>query len=154
MRVVLFLWQFLSQVMKKKQTLKDALEMLKTCLPDYAFYGAQFPKVVMTDNCHELRSSLSDVWPGAVSLLCLFHVLQQVWRWLFEKKNGISVEDRPKLLLAFKRIVYAESEEDMQNGFDDLVCDTASTYPGFLSMSPMFLKNVRHGQCVIVLNYL
>ena len=117
---------------EKKQTLKDALEMLKTCLPDYAFYGAQFPKVVMTDNCYELRSSLSDVWPGAVSLLCLFHVLQQVWRWLFEKKKGISVEDRPKLLLAFKRIVYAESEEDMQNGFDDLVCVTASTYPGFV----------------------
>ena len=116
---------------EKEQTLKDALEMLKTCLPDYAFYGAQFPKVVMTDNCYELRSSLSDVWPGAVSLLCLFHVLQQVWRWLFEKKNGISVEDRPKLLLAFKRIVYAESE-DMQNGSDDLVCDTASTYPGFV----------------------
>ena len=65
---------------EKEQTLKDALEMLRTCLPDYAFYGAQFPKVVMTDNCYELRSSLTDVWPGAVSLLYLFHVLQQVWR--------------------------------------------------------------------------
>ena len=42
------------------------------------------------------------------------------------------MEDRPKLLLAFKRIVYAESKEDMQNGFDDLVGDTASTYPGFV----------------------
>ena len=59
---------------EKEQTLKDALEMLKTCLPDHAFYGAQFPKVVMTDNCYELHSSLSDVWPGAVFLLCLFHV--------------------------------------------------------------------------------
>ena len=117
---------------EKEQTLKDALKLLKSCLPDYAFYGAQFPKVVMTDNCYELRSSLSDVWPGAVSLLCIFHVLQQVWRWLHEKKNAISMEDRPKLLLAFKKILYAECEEDMQNDFDDLVSDTASNYPGFV----------------------
>ena len=117
---------------EKEQTLKDALKLLKSCLPDYAFYGAQFPKVVMTDNCYELRSSLSEVWPGAVSLLCIFHVLQQVWRWLHEKKNAISMEDRPKLLLAFKKILYAECEEDMQNDFDDLVGDTASNYPGFV----------------------
>ncbi len=117
---------------EKEQTLKDALKLLKSCLPDYAFYGAQFPKVVMTDNCYELRSSLSEVWPGAVSLLCIFHVLQQVWRWLHEKKNAISMEDRPKLLLAFKKILYAECEEDMQNDFDDLVSDTASNYPGFV----------------------
>ena len=86
---------------EKEQTLKDALEMLISCLPDYAFYGKQFPKVVMTDNCYELRSALSKVWPGVVCLLCIFHVLQEVWRWLHEKKNSMTMEDRPKLLLAF-----------------------------------------------------
>ena len=112
---------------EKEQTLKDALEMLKTCLPDYAFYGAQFPKVVMTDNCYELRSSLSDVWPGAVSLLCLFHVLQQ--EMLKAKKTC-----RMVLMILY-----------------------VTPHPHILvlsSMSPMFLKNVRHGQCAIVLNYL
>ena len=99
--------------------------MLISCLPDYAFYGKQFPKVVMTDNCYELQSALSEVWPGVVCLLC-------VWRWLHEKNNSITMEDRPKLLLAFKRILYAESEDDMQNYFDDLVCDTAPNYPGFV----------------------
>jgi hypothetical protein len=96
---------------EKEQTLIDALELLKSCLPDFAFYGAHAPKVFMTDNCYELRASLNEVWPSAVSVLCIFHLLQQVWRWLHGKKNGISMEDRPQLLLSFKRIVYAESEE-------------------------------------------
>jgi hypothetical protein len=118
---------------EKEQTLIDALELLKSCLPDFAFYGAHAPKVFMTDNCYELRTSLNEVWPSAVSVLCIFHLLQQVWRWLHEKKNGISMEDRPQLLLSFKRIVYAESEEDMHDDFDDLVSNNiASKYPGFV----------------------
>ena len=117
---------------EKEQTLKDALQLLKTCFCDFAFYGASGPRVFMTDNCHELRVSLKEVWPNAVPLLCIFHVLQQVWRWLHEKKNGINMEDRRHLLLAFKKILYAENEDDVQNYFDDLIsCDTASEYPNF-----------------------
>ena len=50
-------------------------------MPDFSFYGASpvtGPKVFMTVNCHELRESLKKVWPNATTVLCIFHVLQQV----------------------------------------------------------------------------
>ena len=106
---------------EKEQTLTNALEMFKTALPDFAFYGAPGPRVFMTDNCYELRVALREMWPTSVSVLCIFHVLQQVWRWLHEKKNGLILEDCPSLLMAFKKILYAENEDDLQNFFDDLI---------------------------------
>ncbi|XP_028413943.1 uncharacterized protein LOC114536797 [Dendronephthya gigantea] len=117
-----------------EQTLKDALELMKSCFDsDSAFYGAGGPGVIMTDNCSELREALKEAWPNSVLLLCIFHVLQQVWRWLHEKKNGISMEDRPSLLLLFKHGLYAESEVDLQDSFDDLISsDLASKYPNFI----------------------
>ena len=117
---------------EKEQTLRDALELFKSSLPDFAFYGATGPRVFITDNCPELRVALKDVWPKSVPVLCIFHVLQQVWRWLHENKNGISLEDRPPLLLAFKKILYAENEDDLHDLFDALITsDMASKYPNF-----------------------
>ena len=49
----------------------------------------------MTDNCDELGDALNAVWPRSKLLLCLFHMMQQVWRWLFDKHHCISQEDRP-----------------------------------------------------------
>ena len=86
----------------------------------------------MTDNCSELREALKEVWPSSLLQLCIFHVLQQVWRWLHEKKNGITMEDRPALLLLFKEILYAESEDKPQDSFDNLMSsDVASKYVNF-----------------------
>ena len=117
---------------EKEQTLKDALELIKSCFGDSAFYGGNGPRVFMTDNCSELREALKEVWPNSVLLLCIFHVLQQVWGSLHEKKNGIAMEDRPALLLLFKEILYAESEDKLQDSFDNLISsDVASKYVNF-----------------------
>ena len=48
----------------------------------------------MTDNCPEERDALSTVWPEAKLILCTFHILQQVWRWLHDSKNGVDKFDR------------------------------------------------------------
>ena len=58
------------------------------------------PRVFMTDNCMELKDAIHQVWPDATTVLCIFHLLQQVWRWLHDKKHGIALEDRPHILLA------------------------------------------------------
>jgi len=78
-------------------TLINALEMLKSILPSTAFYGnlEAGPKLFMSDNNSEIRDALQTVWPKATLLLCIFHLLQQVWRWLFERTHGISLNDRP-----------------------------------------------------------
>lgn len=61
-------------------TLIKALEMLKSILPNSAFYGNRLkgPEVFMSDNCSELREALHHVWSCSNLLLCVFHLLQQV----------------------------------------------------------------------------
>ena len=100
------------------------LEILKSCLDEHSFYGrgAELgPEIVMTDNCAKLREALSYAWPSSKLLLCVFHLLQQVWRWLFDKKHGINQKERREILLIFKTIVYEMSEERMEELFFDML---------------------------------
>ena len=48
---------------EKEQTLVDALQLYKSSMPDFGFYGASLsgPRVFMTDNCYELREALKKV---------------------------------------------------------------------------------------------
>lgn len=111
---------------EKESTLKQGFEMLKSCLPGYAFYGrgpTLGPKVILTDNCTEERNTLSVVWPKSVLLLCIFHILQQIWRWLHDKNHNITLADRPHLLSLFKKSLYAESEELFEETFNELLND-------------------------------
>jgi len=39
------------------------------------------PKIAMTDHDDAIRNSLTTVWPEITQLLCLFHILQAVWRY-------------------------------------------------------------------------
>ena len=73
------------------ETLVKAFNMFKSYLPEYAFFGkgALDPTVFMTDYFSELRDALKSVWPSVTLLLCLFRILQQVWRWLCDSKNLI-----------------------------------------------------------------
>ena len=104
-------------------TLIQAFDLFKLCLPDNSFYGKGIngPTVFMTDNCSELREALSKSWPNAKLVLCVFHLMQQVWRWLFERKHNIASHDRTVILLLFKKVVYAESYTEMEETYDELV---------------------------------
>ena len=73
---------------------------------------------MMTDNCSELHNALRNVWPEAKLTFCVFHLLQQVWRWLNEKKHGIQVVDRAPLSSLFKQVVYAESVQEMEEKYE------------------------------------
>ena len=84
----------------------------------------------MTDNCAELHEALLRVWPSVLLLLCTFHILQQVWRWLGEKKNCIPIDKRPELLLLFKRMVYSENAEMFQECYN-IFLDEVSKYPNY-----------------------
>ena len=113
-------------------TLIQAFDLFKLCLPDNSFYGKGIngPTVFMTDNCSELREALSKSWPNAKLLLCVFHLMQQVWRWLFERKHNIASHDRTVILLLFKKVVYAESYTEMEETYDELVMSAVvNKYP-------------------------
>ena len=109
-------------------TLMQAFDLLKQCLPENAFYGkgTSGPPVFMTDNCSELREALSKSWPNSKLLICVFHLMQQVWRWLFERKHNISPADRTGILLLFKTVVYASSYEEMEEAYEELITSQLS----------------------------
>ena len=111
--------------------------MFKECLSDDSFHGrsaSNGPQIIMTDNCSELREALKHVWPNTVLLLCIFHLMQQVWRWLFDRKQNILAAERPDILLLFKAIVYESDEVMMEKAFDTLISsDMVTKYPSLVT---------------------
>jgi hypothetical protein len=47
----------------------------------------------MTDDALAEKQALQDVFPSAVQILCAFHVLQALWRYLWDSKNGVPKEE-------------------------------------------------------------
>ena len=90
---------------EKTETLITAFKTYQEMLPVNAFFGKGSigPDVMLTDNSSELRDALSNVWPSTTLLLCTFHLLQQVWRWLFDSNHHIHRSDRPAILSRFKK---------------------------------------------------
>ena len=101
---------------EKESTLRQGFKMVKKCLPTYFFWKGpeQGPMIIMTDNCNEEQNALSFVWPSATLLLCIFHILQQVWRWLLDKNHQISQADRSEILSQFKQALYSDTEDSCQ----------------------------------------
>ena len=116
-------------------TVMFALQVLQSVLPDRAFYGrgrTLGPQVFMTDDSDAERNALSAVWPNSVLLLCIFHVLQAQWTWLWDAKHGIAQTDKPALLLMFRRVLYAETEEELSDRLEEMYADaTMIKYPQY-----------------------
>ena len=74
----------------------------------------------MTDDCDAERLALSKVWSEAVLLLCVFHVLQAMWNWLWAAKNKIEHNDRQFLLVLFRNVLYAETEVELADQLEKL----------------------------------
>ena len=48
----------------------------------------------------------------------VFHLLQANWRYLWDAKNKIAKEHRPHLLGLLKAMVYAETEEELLERYE------------------------------------
>jgi hypothetical protein len=72
------------------------------------------------------------VRPDAKLLLCIWHVLNEVWRWLWKGTHQIKKEDRPHLLKKFRSILYAKSETEYSIRIDELLSDgICLRYPSY-----------------------
>lgn len=117
---------------ESQSTIVAGLNLLKTILPDEGFAGREShgPRIFITDDCLSLRQALHSVYPEASLLLCVFHLMQAMWRWLWDSHNGIPKKDRPYLLQSFKRMVYAETSGELNNCYDAFCHDAiAQQYP-------------------------
>ncbi|XP_030838984.1 uncharacterized protein LOC756446 isoform X2 [Strongylocentrotus purpuratus] len=119
---------------EKEGTLEKAFQQLQTLLPADAFggRGERGPSVFITDDCLAERKALNAVFPNSVLLLCTFHVLQAVWRWLWDSKHGIKKDHRQSLFALVKAILYADDFSGVESAYDRAQNHPdVRRYPGF-----------------------
>ena len=86
----------------------------------------------MTDDCDAEKLALGHAWPGAVLLLCVFHVLKALWTWIWEAKHKIEHKDRQILLILFRNVLYTETETELSEKLEEIYADaTVNKYPQF-----------------------
>ncbi|KAJ4931751.1 hypothetical protein JOQ06_010191 [Pogonophryne albipinna] len=93
-----------------EQTIAQGLEQLKQVVGEKGFAGRghEGPQLVITDDCRAERGALGKAFPKATLLLCSFHLLQAVWRWLWSKEIGVTHGDRPALFAIVKEMLYCQ----------------------------------------------
>lgn len=113
-------------------TLKRAIDLLKTILPPYAFFGngPQIgPNVFITDDSSAERNALEFGWPKGMHFLCVFHMLQAFWRWLYNAKHHINKENRIVIMQKMKKILYAPSVSEMNLHYSEFKQYFYGPYP-------------------------
>lgn len=111
-----------------------AFSLLKKLLGPDAFNKHGHPQVIMTDDSRAEKNALKIVFPESTQLLCFFHVLQALWRWLWDSSNKISKEHRPHLIRLVKNMMFAKNEIDFEIEVTAVSIDNISEqYPKFIS---------------------
>ena len=117
------------------KTIQFGLELLKSILPSYAFYGrgpSVGPVLGLTDDSDSERLALAAAWPQLTLLLCQFHLLQALWQWLWSGSHRIDKNDRAPLLKLFREIVYCDTEILFEEAEKDMKADPLyRKYPAF-----------------------
>ena len=96
---------------ESEKTLIQAFTAFKRILPDDSFgkRGKDIgPAIFMTDDADAEINALRKVWPDAILLLCVWHVLNAVWRWIWQGDHQVKKDDRPYLLKKFRSLLYAK----------------------------------------------
>ena len=107
-------------------TLTKALHLFNALLDASCFYGrgTSGPAIFMTDDATAERQALSAVYPEATCLLCVFHILQAHWRYLWNAQNNVLQRNRQHLFHLLKDMVYADSSETLQSRYETAVNDS------------------------------
>ena len=101
---------------QSEATLKSCLHNVVSVLPQHAFGGkgaASGPSIFLTDDDSAQRNALRAYWRSSVLLLCIFHFLQAVWRWLLDSTNSINKDDRQHLMSLCQGLVFADTVENL-----------------------------------------
>ena len=98
-----------------ESVISAGIKLYKSILPEKAFFGRGpnvGPKILMTDDCAAERNALAKNWADSVLLLCIFHLLQAYWRYLWNSDHKVEKCDRQEAFNSFKMVVYACNENE------------------------------------------
>lgn len=119
---------------RKEFLIREGFNLYVSMLNEKSFggRGKEGPSIVMTDATGTEITALKSVFPNAKMLLCVFHVLQTVFRWIL-KANEIS-ESREKWQAIYsdvKRMVYSTDKKEIEDIHERL----QKSLKGFPSLS-------------------
>ncbi|PIK51750.1 hypothetical protein BSL78_11340 [Apostichopus japonicus] len=105
--------------------IKHGLEMLHNLIGVGAYYGRgrKGPQVFLTSNSEEERLALDQMYPSAKQVLCIFHILQAFWQFLFGEEHQIADADRYNLFQQMKTLAICSSENEVQTKFTSIMKD-------------------------------
>ena len=103
------------------------------------------PKIVLTDDASAERNALKITWPGMILLLCLFHVLQAVWGWLWKASHHVEKVHRPILFNLFKNLVYSKTEDEYSEALE--VFDNSEVTEKYANFSTHVENNLLPRKC-------
>lgn len=95
---------------ESEENITQGLKLLVTLFPESSFYGQKYASVVLTDDCTALRNSIRTTFPASRLFLCMFHVLQNVMRYLWLGKN-VKPDNRKALYRLFQKCLYSKDVE-------------------------------------------
>uniref|UniRef100_T1IVH7 SWIM-type domain-containing protein n=1 Tax=Strigamia maritima TaxID=126957 RepID=T1IVH7_STRMM len=115
--------------------LLSAFTCWKHLLPENGFGGRgsmRGPRVIVVENNGVEENALRRVWPDVQILYCTLHVLENVWRLLWDGKHISTRETRLHSMNFLKKIAFSETEEIMEETFLLLESDSSTAdHPGF-----------------------
>lgn len=103
---------------ESQESITNGLNLLKTILPKKSFYNSGYPNIIITDNSTPEINALKNVFPSAKLLLCKFHVLQAVMRFMWDSKNGVNKNDRTQICALFHKALNTLEVNDFLEQFD------------------------------------
>ncbi|KAG8174843.1 hypothetical protein JTE90_010878 [Oedothorax gibbosus] len=115
-----------------EQAYEQGFELLKNVAGSIAFNGKGSPLIFITDNSQAEINALRKTWPTSINLLCIFHIGQAVWRWLWDSNNNIPKDSRQILMSLFQSILHSSCPSTAQEAFLNLqgyVGTYLPTYP-------------------------
>lgn len=96
---------------KSEQAYTHLFEMLRDLTEEVDPSSRWNPSIAMTDGDSAIRKGLKSTFPDIVLLLCLFHILQAVWRFLFSKESGVDKRHRQLIYKLFRKSAYAPNRD-------------------------------------------
>ena len=108
---------------ESEDEITKGLEVLKSILPEKAFFGRSGPGVIMTDDSDAERNSLKSAFITAVLILCKFHILQALWRYLLNSQNGVLQTDRQLIFEAFRKLFFCKTVQDAEKEYNKFMAN-------------------------------
>lgn len=127
--------------------ISKALQIYKKIIPENSFAGRGSevgPKIGMSDQSGSERGALGIEFPFITLLLCIFHVLQAMWKYLWLKAHKVLDSERTYIFGMFKECVYASKEADFEASFSKMLDDPVVSKNSTLTTHLEELRGKKH----------